>query len=306
MCDRSPPFRFAILCAAARGRNGTRLGWFGYPHLVTPPPRVQDDPARRLFEWGRARHPAIKLDFAVFAGSVARHGARLAELDEGRAADLYLACGCAQGDRAALNALEEGPLRDAARAAASVCSSSSFVEEVMQTVREALVARRGKGPGKIAEYAGRASLKSWLCTVAARTAISLRRRVRQGVALTSSCDPRPPQGGPDVGYLRRITSDAVRRALGTAIERLPAKERLLLRLHLGDRVGIDGLAGMYGVGRSTAARWLADARATLLKEAQRELRSILGVTKSELTRLAPDVQSHIDVSLVSLLRSPRP
>jgi RNA polymerase sigma-70 factor (ECF subfamily) len=263
------------------------------------------DHARVLFELGRARYPGIQLPFGIFAASVERHASHLTQVDDERGAELYLACACAQGDREALRVLEDGPMHDAARAAASVCSSADQVEEVLQKMRELLVTGQGGRPGKMADYAGRASLKSWLCTVAVRMAISSRRSKgeQRNVELTSANDPRPSGTGPELAYLRRATKKATQEAVQTAVERLSAKQRLLLKLHLSDRVGIDGLAAMYRVGRSTAARWLADARASLLREAQRELRAVLRVTDSELASLAADVQSHIDVSLLGLLRT---
>jgi RNA polymerase sigma-70 factor (ECF subfamily) len=66
-------------------------------------------------------------------------------------------------------------------------------------------------------------------------------------------------------------------------------------------MSIDRLAAVYNVGRSTAARWLAAARETLLDEARREVHARIGATPSELRDLGPDLQSVLHVSLVRLL-----
>jgi RNA polymerase sigma-70 factor (ECF subfamily) len=68
-------------------------------------------------------------------------------------------------------------------------------------------------------------------------------------------------------------------------------------------MSIDRLAVAYAVGRSTAARWLADARATLLEETRRDLHERLRVTPSEIRDLGQALDGEIEVSVLRLLES---
>jgi RNA polymerase sigma-70 factor (ECF subfamily) len=76
---------------------------------------------------------------------------------------------------------------------------------------------------------------------------------------------------------------------------------MLLRLNLVDRMSVDKLGAAYRVSRSTAARWLANARRQLLEQACAELCAKLGVVSAELDSIAADIRSQIEVSVLRLL-----
>jgi RNA polymerase sigma-70 factor (ECF subfamily) len=220
---------------------------------------------------------------------------------------MYLACACAYGVEGALSAFECTFAVDVARAVASIDSSHAFVQDTLQVVRERLLVPKRGEPGKIVEYAGRASLKSWLCAVAVRSAITLRRRQgeRGHRSFSKGVDRRLAQGGPEFEYLRGRYKEVFEEAVRTAVEQLPAKQRMMLRLNLIDRMSIDKLGAMYKVGRSTAARWLASARRALLEHARRELHAKLRLTSTELDGLAADMRSQLEISIHRLLASSR-
>jgi RNA polymerase sigma-70 factor (ECF subfamily) len=259
--------------------------------------------ARRRFEAGRAAWPELTLDANAFERYFARHAAIDPGPLEAHAADMYLACACSLGVSGALAAFERTFFGDLSRAVAAVDSSQAFVEEVLQATRERLLVGTSAEPSKIADYAGRASLRSWLSAVAVRWAISQRRRKsdQRHETFTAEDDRRLAMGGPEFDYLRGRYKDAFEDAVRDAIERLPAKQRLLLRLNLVDGMSIDKLAVAYHVGRSTAARWLASARSALLEEARREMRAKLGLTASELESIGADMRSQLEVSILRLL-----
>lgn len=272
----------------------------------TPGARAEHDRAaeiRRRFDAGSAEWPEIGLPLDVFAAYLARHATDEGLPVEGHARDMFLACACAHGVHAAVEQLERTLVRDVARAVASIDASPAFVDEVLQLTRVVLLVRRGDVPGKMSDYAGRASLKSWLCAIAVRAAISQRRRKSHfhHEPLSQSADLRLARGGPEFDYLRQRYKGVFEEALRSAIERLTVKERMLLRLNLVESMSIDRLATMYRVGRSTAARWLAAARTALLELVHRELRAKLRLTSTELESLGAEIQSQLDVNLRSLL-----
>jgi RNA polymerase sigma-70 factor (ECF subfamily) len=254
----------------------------------------------KFFQIGRAQWPAIALDADVLARHVeeltARAGAPLVE----HAADVYLACACAHGARAAVETFESHFSETILRAVARVDRSPEFAEEALQVLRIKLFV---KVPPKIADYGGRAKLRTWLATAAVRTSLNL---VESNKGRAHEPLEAEPPGVPldlDVEYVRGRYRQDFQVAMAAAIARLSSRERALLRLHLGERMGIDRLAVVYGAGRSTVARWLVAARSALLEEARRELQARFGVTPSELIDVGADLRSVMEVSLIRLLAS---
>jgi len=238
-------------------------------------------PLEALWEAARSAWPAIALPRERFGAYVARHmeADRLPESE--RAGDLYLACACAAGIPRALEAFDTLLATAVARGVARIDSSHGFKDLVAQDLRTRLLV--GESP-KIADYAGRAPLASWLKTAAVRAALNHRRAK-----------------GDQSELIRAKYREAFEDALRVALAELPEKERTLLSLSVGGGLGIDALAEKFGVGRSTAARWLIAARELLTRETRRVLLDRLGVTPSELDSVAGEVRGDIDVSIVRLL-----
>src|SRR5262249_28596771 len=114
----------------------------------------------RMLAAGRAAWPKVRLAperFEAFLAERLPRSADPAQMGGLHAADLYLACACAEGDRAALEALEQGPLAVCAAAAARVDRSPAFADEVTQTLRQRLLSPEDGRP-RILEYEGRAPL----------------------------------------------------------------------------------------------------------------------------------------------------
>jgi RNA polymerase sigma-70 factor (ECF subfamily) len=257
------------------------------------------DTVQLRFAAGRAAWPQLALEFDAFQRYFARHGGAEAPPAEAYAADMYFACACAHGIDEALAIFERTLATDMERAVASVDSSRAFIEEALQVTRERLFVHKNGHPGKIADYAGRASLRTWLCAVVVRSAISLRRgkAERAHKPFAANDDRRLVERGPELEYLRRRYKDAFEDAVRAAFAGLPPKQRMLIRLNVVDRMSVDKLATAYRVGRSTAARWLASARRTLLEQTRGELCAKLGLGSSEFDSLARDIRSQLEVSL---------
>jgi RNA polymerase sigma-70 factor (ECF subfamily) len=226
-----------------------------------------------------------------------------AEAPSAYAADVSLARACAQGVEDALASFERAYAADLAGAIASVERSPAFVEEALQALRERLFVGAAGRPGKIAEYGGRASLRTWLRTVAVRTAISLKRRKgeRGHTSFASEHDRRLVEKGPEAEYLARRYKHAFEEAVRCALAELPSRERTILRLHLVEGMSVDRLAAVYKVGRSTTARWLAAARQALLDRTKQDLHARFRLTSTELDSLALAVRSQLEVSVLEAL-----
>jgi RNA polymerase sigma-70 factor (ECF subfamily) len=259
--------------------------------------------ARAVYDAGRRARSELNIPFEAFNLYFAHHASRALDADDPHAGDMYLACACALGDARALAVLEHTLQKHVTPAVATIDPSDSFVEETLQALRERLLVRRSPQAPRIAEYAGVSSLRSWLCAVAVRVAIDQRRRKseRDHRPLQARDDTRLARGGPELEYLRRRYKGVFEQAVRDAIDQLPARAKLLLRLNVAERMSIDGLGRLYGVGRSTAARWLVSARDELLERVRCVLCATLGLTSCELESLGCDIRSLLDVSLVRLL-----
>lgn len=249
---------------------------------------------------GRAAWPDVALDDDDFVRFVAAHGKESGVPPVERAADLWIACACATSAEGAASAFERTYRGAIERAVSRV--DRGAVDDGTQAVLVSLLVREGSTPPRIAAYGGRAALKTWLTTVATRAALKLRRNMddRQHESV-SALSNAVTSIEPELAFAKVRYGPDLEGALRAALARLDARQVVLLRLHHAKGWSIDRLGGLYGVGRSTAARWVAAARDALLEETKREVKGRLRLTSSELTSLVDLLRSNLDVSLLRLL-----
>lgn len=258
-----------------------------------------------------ARHayPGVEVDSAAFAAFLAgKVSAR--DFDPARPlaglepADLYLAFACERGDRRALAELEQRLSRIPA-ALAHLRLGAHALEEVVQALRSKLLLADGHGP-KIASYAGRGPLGSWLSAAAVRTALNEMRGRKPTAgdpdeALAALPSPRLD---PEVELIRARYEPQFKEAFQSALASLSERDRVLLRLHFLDGLGLDKLGDMYRVHRSTVARWIAHGRDEVFEKTRQTLREKLKIADSELASLLGVIRSQLDVSLHRFLGAP--
>jgi RNA polymerase sigma-70 factor (ECF subfamily) len=261
-----------------------------------------DGALRERLSAGRAAWPGLELEDEAFVRHLAAHAGsgELPPLD--RSGDLFLACACAAGARGAASAFEKTYRAAIERSVARV--DRSVIDEATQSVMVSLLVREGDAPPRIADYGGRAALRTWLATVAARAAIQLRRR-RGDQAHESLTGLAEAMVGvePELALAKARHGKELEESLRGALGRLDARQLVLLRLHHVKGWSVDRLGTLYRVGRSTAARWVAAAREAYVEAAKRDLRERLNLTPSELESLVALLQSNIELSLVRLLDS---
>jgi RNA polymerase sigma-70 factor (ECF subfamily) len=259
-----------------------------------------------LYEAGRAAWPGVAVEAAAFARYLAERAVppRASLPDVQVAADVYLACACAGSAPGAVAAFDRHFAEAIGRAIESVDGSPAFVDEARQVVRERLFVSTAGALPKIAEYGGRAPLRMWLRAVAVRASLNLRRGKadRAHDALDGDDDHELGDADPDIALLKAQYKADFEAAVRAAIARLSPRERTILRLHVMDGLGVGALGVHYGVGRSTAARWLAAAREALRLYTRAELTARLRLTPSEIESLAGLVLSQLEISTRGLLR----
>jgi len=269
-----------------------------------------EDTLQALVATGRAAWPEIAIETSAFVRYLADrldvHGDLEVALQEVRAKDLYLACGCAQGDARAIAAFERTLLSRIPTFLARLNPSRDLADDVAQELREELLVPKNGGAG-ITVYSGRGDLESWLRVVTIRTAQRLRRRRNPPPSQAAGRAEQPwRDADPERDYLKLRYGAAYEEAFQAALASLSSRERLCLRLHYADGLDIGRIGTLYKIHRSTVARRLAGYRRKLREGTQERLRKQLKLSDSEYESVLSLVRSQMVVSLRSALKHPAP
>jgi RNA polymerase sigma-70 factor, ECF subfamily len=260
--------------------------------------------ARAIAAW-----PSVGIDPAHFVRAIAERlpAADPAALAALQTDDLYLACGCVEGDPAALAAFEarHGPVIE--RSIVAIGVSPDDRADLGQIVRERLLVSPATGePPRIVKYLARGSLAAWVRVVATREALRVLPRAQRSERHAAASDEQlagltASDDDPEVGYLKRHYRDEFKQAFHVAVAALDARERLLLRQHALDGLSIDQLAALHGVHRATAARQVHSARDAVLAATRRELTRRLRLSPRALASVMRLIHSQLDLSLPRVL-----
>jgi RNA polymerase sigma-70 factor (ECF subfamily) len=289
------------------------------PAAVRPVLEAIVDLDRRLWSLvaeGRAAWPDLPLDAKVLVEFTARHlTADLADaaLDGLRPADLYLACACAQGSTAAINAFDRDYMREVEIALARMRIAAPRVADVKQLVRQRLFVGGGTAgaptsAGKISEYGGRGDLRRWVRSVAVRTCLNDLRKGKREILVDDDhliAQHAISQDDPEVEYMKRTYSNEFKAAFSEALTQLGPREQTLLRYHHVDGLNIDEIGAIYRVHRVTAFRWIEKAKEQLVKVTLDTLRSRLKLPADELDSVLRLIRSQIHLSIVRHLGGPK-
>jgi RNA polymerase sigma-70 factor (ECF subfamily) len=217
-------------------------------------------------------------------------------------ASLYLTCACLRGIPAAIRAFETDYIPEVRRAGERVRLSADGVSELTQSLRQKLlVGTAGERP-KLAEYGGRGDLRGWLRVTAMRAALKMIKQRGPRITQDSGVLERRPSGDdPELGYMKALYADALRRAFNAAVGTLEPRDRQLLRQHFVEERTIDELGILYEVHRATVARWIQSARERLLAATRREFARVARLRPRECDSVLRLVQSRFDVTVRRLL-----
>jgi RNA polymerase sigma-70 factor, ECF subfamily len=237
---------------------------------------------QELIAYVAARSPRGKLPSAAYAG------------------DVLLACGCARGLAEAVAGFYATYGAVIARVLARGRAEADVADDATQAVYERLLVARAGGAPKLAQYKGTGPLKSWVSTTAASTLLMFNRgqNRRREEQEDSGLVVLAKEAGPELRYMKERYKADVEDAILASLARLDDRKRILLKLHLGERMSIDHLGAMYGVSRATTARWLAAARESLVTGARDEIRARLKLSDSECDSIVALVRSELDVSIM--------
>ncbi len=234
------------------------------------------------------------------------------EAEEGLGAvnvgDLYLACACTRGDRAAIAAFDTAFVTEIGAALSRMRLSAATVDEVKQLVRQKLFVAEPGAVAKIADYSGRSGLRRWVRSVAVRTCLNFLRKGKRELLLE---DDRVMVGvaegdDPEMAYMKEKYRNEFREAFRNALGQLSDRHKSLLRYHYVDHLNIDEIGTIYRVHRVTAYRWLEKARETLVHRTHNLLKQRLQVGESDYDSILRLIRSQLHVSLQRFLLEREP
>ncbi len=251
-----------------------------------------------MYAEGRRHWADFELSFEAFEAHCASVLGETAEaLALEHAAELYLCCACSLHDASAMRVVVRDGAETVRKAIARIRSDPDFVAEACQEVWAKLLASHEP---RIAEYAGRGPLNSWLRVTAVRAALDAVRNRKVQAKRSQELDSAFAADAlsPESRMIRERYAEQFQGALRRALVALPVRDRQLLRMQLQGRCTIDDIARVYGCHRATAARWLERARDTVFELLRTELaREQKGLSPDELRSIARVLGSALVLSI---------
>jgi RNA polymerase sigma-70 factor (ECF subfamily) len=212
-----------------------------------------------------------------------------------------MACACLEGNDVALATFEAEYTARLPALLGRLRLDEAVVEDLTSTVREKLFVTHGDGSPLIKDYSGRGALFAWLRSIAVHAALKLKRRAGRETDLGTAFELASPEANPELVYLKRRYAADFKGSLERAFRVITTRERNLLRQHYFDALTIDDLGVLYRVHRATAARWVADARKSVLKAVRADLMSNLALADNDVEALWASAQSDLEASISRLL-----
>jgi len=256
-----------------------------------------------LFHEGQQRWPFIAISYAQWERGLEIVG--ISAAIEPRSTELFLTVACGCGDAAAIATLDREYLASIFGALAKRFQlDSAAAEDGLQRLREKLLVHRAERAAAIVDYQGAGALGVWLHVVTLRELISQHRQLHR--QRTDDADDRVLEGlaSGDNPALQLISKDSqahVKEAYCTALARLAVRQRLILRMHICDRLSLEAIAATYNVNRVTVARWLDRARCDVAQGVREQLLQTLQLAPADVESLLRNVHSQFELSVERLL-----
>ena len=247
--------------------------------------------------WPEFELPASEIAEAL--GRIVADTGALPDADTGR--ELTLALCCARGDAEAIATFEALYFRDVDVALRGIADKGVDLDDIKQRLRTRLFVAPDGGRARIVDAVGHGDLGALVRIAATRLALNdvrgdRRREARSKKFTDDVAVLQPAADTPELEVVRRTHQARFKAAFEAAVARLTPRDRTLLRYHLVDHLTIDDLARMHGVHRSSAARWLANARRLVAEYTQEHLSDVVD-DQSALPALLALVRSRLDLSI---------
>lgn len=182
----------------------------------------------------------------------------------------------------------------------------SEIDEVTQLLNARLFVAQQGAPGLISKYSGHGRLHAWAKVTAVRLALELIRRGQKEIPVEEQvlqAIPMPAED-PELGYLKELYRDQFKTAFREALGALTPRELNVIQLHYIDGLTTYQIGSLFRVNQTTAARWLAAARRSILSHTRTFLMQRLKIDRTECDSIIRLMDSHLDLTLRSILIDP--
>jgi len=258
-------------------------------------PAIADAQVERLHRqasaerWGLSREifaEALSASAAkAFAGSAPTARAVERYLESLRLEDLALACACATGNDAAWDHFV-AELRPVLYRAADALDSSGSSRELADSLYADLYGlkdREGARRSLLRYFHGRSSLATWLRAVLAQRYVDSVRARRRFDPIPDDDSPKAiPTAGLPADPDRSRYQSLIRRALGEALARLDARDRLRLGCYYAQQLTLAETGRVLREHEATVSRHLTRTRRALREVIEQDLRTQARLTDSEI------------------------
>ncbi len=257
-------------------------------------------------ERGRAAWPGLVVTQHELARMAALHLAQAQErtsggLDALDAAELYLAVACVRGDAVALVCFRGRYFEPLAPSLRKLGLGDAQRDDVWQTLCERLLVSTDGASPRIVMYAGGGELGGLVRVAATRVALNWRRQDRRRVSDEWLEDLPGCRSDPELRFMKEQHRAELKEELEAVLATLTARERMVLRLHLVERLGIDAIARVCAVHRATVARWISRSKERLAVRLRERLIARWKVDDGSLPAFKSLLDSQLDLSLERLL-----
>ena len=200
--------------------------------------------------------------------------------------DLALACACAAGHDAAWEHFvrEQRPVLYRAADAIDPGGGARELADSLYADLYGLTARDGTRQSLFRYFHGRSSLSTWLRAVLAQRHIDRLRTGRRVESLPeeqSSASLASPAAPPNPDRRRYVI--LIKEALGRAVSRLDARDRLRLGCYYAQEMTLAQIGRLLGEHEATASRHLARTRRALREDIEHQLRADAALTEAAIT-----------------------
>jgi RNA polymerase sigma-70 factor (ECF subfamily) len=257
----------------------------------------------------RSAWPGIDVAPEAFFAFVARRideGSDLIEaLGRLRAEDLYLACGCVQGDLSALQIFDREVLALVDGALHGMRLGSDEIAELKQAIRHDLfVGREGENP-RIEAYGGRGRLAGWLRVSAVRRGLNQLRKDKRLRPLGDAAleEVARSEGDVELHHIKGMYREDFKAAFSEALSSLGARHCNVLRHHYVDGLTTVQIGAIYRVHQSTASRWIKAATRALLHRTREGLMQRLELDPDGCDSLMQLLHSQLDITISRYLKN---
>lgn len=238
-------------------------------------------------------------------------------IDDIRADDLCLILACEKGDEKAWEDLVANFDSTVKFAARKMSANNEDAEDLASSIWAELYGLRqdadGNKKSKLAYYSGRGSLAGWLRAVVSQLAVDQYRKQSKFVQIEESRDFENlaeessnhtgndlvvhHADNPEELLTEKQTADDVSKALQTAIAKLEAEDRLILKLYYFDELKLKDIAASFDYHEATASRKLARVQMEIRKTVEKTLREHHGWSESEVKRYLSETAAKLGVNL---------